>query len=129
MVSQNLYQSGPCANAAPCVNWLVPSSFATPAPGTFGNLGKGALRGPGVFDTDLGIYKNLPIKERAMVQFRFEFFNIFNRANFITPSSAPSGVTGYSAGSQGDPLNTAGFGNVLSARDPRIGQLALKVTF
>jgi hypothetical protein len=127
VVSQNLYQSGPCANVAPCMNWLVPSSFAAPALGTFGSLGKGRLRGPGVFDTDLGIYKNIPIKERLTFQFRMEFFNIFNRANFFTPSSAPG--AGYSAGSVGDPLNTAGFGDILSARDPRIGQLALKVIF
>ncbi len=127
VVSQNLYQSGPCANVAPCVNWLVPSSFAAPAPGTFGDLGKGRLRGPGLFDTDLGMYKNFPIKERVTVQFRFEFFNIFNRSNFYAPSSAAG--TGYSPGSLGDPLNAAGFGDILSARDPRIGQLALKVTF
>jgi hypothetical protein len=80
-----------------------------------------------VFDTDLGIYKNVSIKERVTVQFHFEFFNIFKRANFYTPSSA-AGI-GYSTGSLGDPLNTAGLRDILSARDPRIGQLALKLSF
>jgi hypothetical protein len=127
VVSQNVYQSGPCANIAPCVNWLVPSAFAEPALGTFGTLGKGALRGPGLFDTDAGISKFFPIKERMNLQFRAEFFNLFNRANFYTPAPAPA--TGYSPGAGGDPLNGAGFGDVLFARDPRIGQLALKLTF
>jgi hypothetical protein len=127
VVSQNLYQSGPCANQAPCVNWLVPSAFAAPALGTFGTLGKGTLRGPGLFDTDAGIYKIFPIRERINIQFRAEFFNIFNRANFLTPSNLSS--TGYSAGSLGDALSGGGFGDILAARDPRIGQLALKVIF
>jgi hypothetical protein len=127
VVSQNLRQSGACANQAPCVNWLVPSSFAEPALGTFGTLGKGALRGPGLLNTDTGIYKNFAIKERLTIQFRAEFFNIFNRANFYSPSNLSS--TGYTTGSLGDSLSGAGFGDILAARDPRIGQLALKVAF
>jgi hypothetical protein len=127
VVSQNFYQSGACANVAPCVNWLVPSSFAAPALGSFGTLGKGALRGPGLFNTDAGIYKNFAIKERFTVQFRAEFFNIFNHPNFYSPSPAPA--TGYGAGASGDSLNAAGFGDITAARDPRIGQLALKMTF
>ena len=121
-ISQNFYQSGPCANQAPCVNWLVPSSFALPALGGFGTLGKGRLVGPGLFNTDAGIYKNFAIRERASVQFRAEFFNMFNRANFYNP-----GASGLSAGSVS--LSGAGFGDILSARNPRIGQLALKITF
>jgi hypothetical protein len=109
------------------VNWLVPSSFAAPALGTFGSLGKGALRGPGLFNTDAGIYKYFPIKERVIIQFRAEFFNIFNRANFYSPSNLSS--TGFTTGSLGDALSGAGFGNILAARDPRIGQLALKLSF
>ena len=109
------------------MNWLVPSSFAAPALGTFGSLGKGALRGPGLFNTDAGIYKYFPIKERVIIQFRAEFFNIFNRANFYSPSNLSS--TGFTTGSLGDALSGAGFGNILAARDPRIGQLALKLSF
>jgi hypothetical protein len=103
------------------------SSFAAPALGSFGTLGKGALRGPGLFNTDAGIYKNFAIKERFTVQFRAEFFNIFNHPNFYSPSPAPA--TGYGAGASGDSLNAAGFGDITAARDPRIGQLALKMTF
>ena len=127
LLSQTVYQSGPCAHQAPCVQWLVPSAFGLPALGGFGNLGKGVLRGPGSFNTDAGLYKNFSIRERTYIQFRAEFFNLFNRANFYNPSNLSS--TGYSTGSLGDSLSGAGFGNVLAARDPRIGQLALKLLF
>ena len=110
----SVYTSGPCANQAPCVSYFAPSVFAPPALGSYGNLAKGTLRGPGFFNTDLGTFKNFSIKERMKIQFRAEFFNIFNRANFMNPGTTVSG---------------GGFGNILSARDPRIGQLALKVLF
>ena len=106
--------SGPCANQAPCVTYLVPTSFAAPALGTYGNFAKGALRGPGLFNTDWGIFKNFSVTERVKIQFRAEFFDIFNRVNFSNPGTA---------------VNSGSFGNILGARDPRIGQLALKVLF
>ena len=110
----SVYTSGPCANQAPCVSYFAPSVFAPPALGSYGNLAKGTLRGPGFFNTDLGTFKNFSIKERLKIQFRAEFFNIFNHPNFMNPGTTVSG---------------GGFGNILSARDPRIGQLALKVLF
>jgi hypothetical protein len=113
-VGGKAYTSGPCANQAPCVSYFVPSAFAAPALGTYGNLAKGTLRGPGFFNTDLGAFKNFTITERLTIQFRAEFFNVFNRANFNNP---------------GTTVSAGGFGNILSARDPRIGQLALKVVF
>jgi hypothetical protein len=108
------YTSGPCANQAPCVSYLITSAFAAPALGSYGNLSKGALRGHGLFSTDLGAFKNIEIGERVRVQMRGEFFNLFNRVNFNNPG------TSVGAGS---------FGNILSSRDPRIGQLALKILF
>ena len=109
-----VYTSGACANQAPCVSYLTPSAFAAPALGTYGNLAKGALRAPGLFNTDLGAFKNFTLTERFGLQFRAEFFNIWNRTNFNSP---------------GTTVSAGGFGNILSARDPRIGQLALKLTF
>jgi hypothetical protein len=108
------YTSGACANQAPCVSYLIPSGFAPPALGAYGNLAKGALRGPGLLNTDLGVFKYFSVKENVKMQFRAEFFNAFNRANFNSPGTA---------------VNSGSFGNILSARDPRIGQLALKVLF
>lgn len=105
--------SGPCANAAPCVNWLNPSTFGLPAIGTFGNVGKGSLRGPGYFNVDLGLFKSFDMTERMRLQFRAEFFNAFNHTNFSDPGNTIGG----------------GFGQIYSASDPRIGQLALKLLF
>jgi hypothetical protein len=103
-----------CNSATTCVNDLNISSFALPAVGGFGNVGKGLLVGPNLIDLDAGFVKTIPVRERVQVQLRVEFFNIFNRANFNNPNSSLSG---------------AGFGAILSAGDPRIGQLALKVLF
>lgn len=108
------YGHGTCMNLAPCVDYLAPDSFQLPPVGTFGNLGKGRLRGPGFFNWDMGFFKNFSASERWKVQLRAEFFNIFNRVNLDNP------VNSFSDG---------GFGGILSAADPRIGQLALKITF
>jgi hypothetical protein len=113
-LTPNVYGSGACQGRAPCVDYLMPTAFALPALGSFGTIGKGRFRGPGLFNTDLGIYKRFAISERWSVQFRAEFFNLFNRVNFNNPGLS------FSAG---------GFGSILSARDPRIGQLALKIFF
>jgi hypothetical protein len=108
------YGPGACGSSAPCVDFLVPGAFALPALGTFGNMAKGTLRGPGLFNWDMGLFKRFPIRERWSLQFRAEFFNTFNRVNLNNP------VSSVSAG---------GFGSITSARDPRIGQLALKLFF
>jgi hypothetical protein len=114
VVNQQVYQSGACANTSPCINFLDPNAFALPATGQFGNAGKGAFTGPGFFNWDLGLFKNFPVKERWRLQFRGEFFNVPNHTRFQNPVTT---VTG------------AGFGHILSANDPRIVQLALKILF
>jgi hypothetical protein len=114
LISQQTSKDGPCANTAPCLSYLNPAAFALPATGQFGNLGKGVLNGPGLVNLDAGLFKNFPISDRYRLQFRGEFFNTFNHANFLSPVTTVSG---------------AGFGNLLSASDPRIVQLALKVFF
>ena len=90
------------------------NSFALPAIGMFGNIGKNSLTGPNLIGWDMGIFKNFRLRERFKVQFRAEFFNIFNRVNFSNPTSNSS---------------SGNFGTITSAGDPRIGQLALKVFF
>jgi len=99
---------------APCVDFLNRKSFALPAIGAFGNLGKDALTGPGSLTWDVGIFKNFPFRETYKIQFRAEFFNVLNRANFNNPSNT---------------VTAGAFGSITSAADPRIGQLALKVVF
>ena len=69
--------------------------FALPALGTFGNLGKGVLRAPGLQVWDAGLFKNFRINERLHFEFRAEFFNLLNRVNYTGPSGAnASGPTG-----------------------------------
>jgi hypothetical protein len=66
--------------------WFDPAAFALPAPGTYGNLGRGTLSGPGLAAADLSLLKNTHLSERLNLQFRAEFFNLLNRANFGTPN-------------------------------------------
>jgi hypothetical protein len=66
---------------------LNPAAFATPAPGTFGNLPRNALRGPNFQQFDLVFNKKFKFNERTNLEFRTEVFNIFNRANFEVPGS------------------------------------------
>ena len=60
--------------------------FSRP-PGTCGNLGRGVFNGPGLADLDLSLFKNTAVTERVNLQFRAEFFNVLNHANFGTPNA------------------------------------------
>lgn len=68
--------------------WFDPNAFLLPAPGTFGNLGRGAFNGPGLANMDLSLFKNIRLSERYRLQFRAEFFNALNRVNLGTPNAA-----------------------------------------
>src|SRR3989442_1579157 len=94
--------------------WFDTSLFAANAVGTFGNTGKNILLGPRSFNTDLGFLKATQVTERTSIQFRAEFFNIFNNVNFRNP---------------GNTLGGGDFGRLTSAFDPRILQFGLKVLF
>jgi hypothetical protein len=74
-------------------HWINPAAFTTPVAGTFGNLGRNSLRGPGFANFDFSLVKVESIGE-TNVEFRAEVFNIFNHPNF----SVPSGVMGTSLG-------------------------------
>jgi hypothetical protein len=56
------------------------------ATGTFGNVARGAFRGPGSWNLDTSLFKQIPLTENWSLQFRAEFFNILNHANFDTPN-------------------------------------------
>jgi carboxypeptidase family protein len=72
-------------------NFLNPAAFATPAPGTFGNLPRNALKGPNFSQFDLITAKKFPIRETVNLEFRAEFYNIFNHTNFANPASTLAG--------------------------------------
>jgi hypothetical protein len=69
------------------LQWFDTTRFVPNAVGTFGNSGRNILRGPKFFNTDLGVLKLTPITERMHLQFRAEFFNVFNHPNFRLPAS------------------------------------------
>lgn len=82
------YPGGFQRGAGPGAYWFNTNAFQAPPRFQFGNFGRNVLSGPGYRTTDLGIFKNFPIKERMRVQFRSEFFNIFNDTNFGNPQGA-----------------------------------------
>ncbi len=103
--------------SATCVPWLNTSLFALPAIGTFGNIGKGAFRGPNRWNVDMGLLKNFYVfksHESMRFQLRGEFFNIFNHTQLNDPTVS---------------FNSGNFGGIYGAYDPRIVQLAVKFLF
>jgi hypothetical protein len=94
--------------------WFNTDAFAAPPYGYFGNAGVGIIRGPGLINFDMGLYKDFRITERQTIQFRSEFFNIFNHPNFNGISTA---------------LGSGNFGQVTSARDARIVEFSLRYQF
>jgi hypothetical protein len=78
--------------------YFNPAAFLPPATGTFGNVSRDSLTGPGLFGLDFSAVKNAHLTERFGLQFRAEFFNILNHTNFSTPNevvytSATSGIS------------------------------------
>ena len=115
LTGQNPYGSGACTNNSNfCVNFLNPNAFALPAIGTFGDVQKGSLRGPGYFRWDAGLIRAFPVKGSSLIEFRAEYFNVLNRANFFDPIGQ---------------VASGGFGSIKGAHSPRIAQLSMKVIF
>jgi hypothetical protein len=78
--------------------YFNPAAFLPPASGTYGNVSRDALTGPGLSELDFSATRNAHITERLSLQFRAEFFNILNHTNFLTPNeviytSATSGIS------------------------------------
>ena len=65
--------------------WFNTAAFAQPAPGRFGSIGRNTLRGPGINNMDLALFKNFEIGKGSRLQFRFESFNTFNHTQFNAP--------------------------------------------
>jgi hypothetical protein len=82
--------------------------------GQFGNEGRNVVRGPGIADVDLSLFKYFNIDESRRVQFRAECFNLLNHPNFGLPEND---------------LESPAFGQILQAGPPRLLQLALKFVF
>jgi hypothetical protein len=76
--------------------WFDPRAFLMPTPGTFGNLARGSLRGPGLTTFDTSLFKKFTVTETLTLQFRAEAFNLFNHANFSYPNEIVFNGSAYS---------------------------------
>jgi hypothetical protein len=74
------------AQGQTAVHWFEASAFRVPAPGTWGNLGRDALRGPGLYQIDVGLSRKFRFSERVGLELRAEVFNVLNRAQLADPS-------------------------------------------
>jgi hypothetical protein len=112
-------------HATPCVpgTFFNTCAFADPALGSFGNLGRNTMRGPGYQIWDFSVFKNFQISERMKLEFRSEFFNVFNHANLQFAKSGPQNSINTTT------FGTPEFGFLTAARDPRQIQFALKLSF
>ena len=97
------------------LQWLNKASFETPAQYTFGNESRNNLIGPPYKDVDFNIFKDTALTEHANLQFRAEFFNIFNHTNYATPTTS---------------VQSAAFGRITSAAgNGREIQFGAKLSF
>jgi hypothetical protein len=83
-------------------HWINPAAFAAPAAGTFGDAPRDIFPGPGTWQVDIGAAKTFPLAERARLEFRSEFYNIFNHPQLGQPQGTFN------------PSNTAGFGSIIN---------------
>ena len=105
--------------------WANPAAFSLPAPGTLGNLQRDTFEGPGIVDLDWSVSKETQIKERLRLQFRAEFFNLFNHANFALPNASV-----FSQAVNGGATLNPTFGKITATTtNSRQIQFALKLLF
>jgi Carboxypeptidase regulatory-like domain len=93
--------------------FFSPSDFAAATPGQIGTADRRFFHGPGINNWDMALLKDTHLTERMNLQFRAELYNVGNHAQFLNP--------------EGRLINT--MGQISAARDPRIGQLSLKLNF
>jgi hypothetical protein len=104
--------------------WINPAAFSVPLPGTWGDAPRDVTRGPGAWQIDLGVGKVIPVTERLQLQFRTEFFNIFNHPQYGLPQSDFSAGPGV-FGSIISSVNTGPVGT----GTPRQIQFMLRAAF
>ena len=95
--------------------WFNPAAFAYAATGTFGNLGRNSVYGPGMETMDLGIVRGFNLKEKTQLEMRAEFFNALNHTNLGTPDRF---------------VNTSTFSSITESTTPgREVQLSARIQF
>jgi hypothetical protein len=111
-------------------NWINPAAFtAVTDPDSYGDTPRNIVRGPDLWQTDLGLSKRIPLSERAQLQFRCEIFNLFNRAQYSLPLEEiwlpPAGTSAASIEPQVSTASTTPIGT----GTPREIQFALHIEF
>lgn len=94
--------------------YLSKAAFSQNAPGTFGNLGRNHFRQPNYYNVDASLSRDFALYERLTFKLRLDAFNVLNHPNFNKFTTS---------------LNSSTFGYATGANDPRIFQLAGKLTF
>ena len=108
--------------------WINPAAFAAPA-GEFGTAPRNLVRGPGTWQIDLGAGKTFSLPERGRLEFRSEFYNIFNHPQLGQPQATfnPTNTTGF--GSIINTVNTVSPVTPVGSGTPREMQFALRLEF
>jgi outer membrane receptor protein involved in Fe transport len=109
----NLIGNPNIGNITPA-QFFDPKAFQIPAQGTFGNSGRNVIIGPGIWNVDTALSRTLRISDATRMQFRMDFYNVFNHPNFVAPPSMQNF------------LDSPDFGALFVARSPRIVQFGLK---
>jgi TonB dependent receptor len=104
----------PAAANPTILQWFNTAAFAKAPTGSYGNLGRDTITGPGQWNLDLSLSRGLSLGERSNLEFRVEVFNVMNHARLGNPATA---------------MSSALFGQINTAMDPRIMQGAVKFTF
>jgi hypothetical protein len=99
--------------------WINPLAFQVQPNGTYGNLGRFAIVGPGTWNLDLALSRIFRIREGLNLEARGEAFNIFNHANWNNATTVQPIVS----------ITSSTFGQITSFSPPRIIQLAMKLSF
>jgi hypothetical protein len=94
--------------------WFDTAAFALPDPFTFGSARRNSIVGPGYANMDMVLAKHWQPASGADIEFRWEVFNLFNRANFDLPNRG---------------FGNSNFGRIFSAKSPREMQFGVRVTF
>jgi hypothetical protein len=110
----NLILSSPYPAHQTVSQWLNAAAFVPNALGTYGNIGRNSLLGPGAVNFDIAVSRSFPLGETRRIEARFEAFNVINHPNFGLPDNT---------------LADSQFGQITTASDPRILQAAFKFLF
>jgi len=123
--------NNPIATCTPGPGILPSNSqvVADPSLATYGSLPRNFLRGKGYVNFDTAISKTTAITERLKIEFRAEFFNLFNHANFLNPNVVNNGDGTLAGGAAGTNINSGSFGQITGTYDPRIIQFGLRFSF